>query len=91
MAGKKDQITVPGRAESDESEGDSDDDSDGSDFENGSLKCTTGRQFTVAEKIEILDYYRGEGIYLFVVYYSYSSDTCLIFILNILFYICVIP
>ena len=32
---------MPGRAESDESEGDSDDDSDGSDFENGSLKCTT--------------------------------------------------
>ena len=79
---------MPGRAESDESEGDSDDDSDGSDFENGSLKCTTGRQFTVAEKIEILDY-RGEGIYLFVVYYSYSSDSYLF--LNILFYICVIP
>ena len=73
----------------DESDGDSDDHSDGSESENGSLKCTTGRQFTVAEKIEILDYYRGEGIYLFVVYYSYSSDSYLF--LNILFYICVIP
>ncbi len=74
----------------DESDGDSDDHSDGSESENGSLKCTTGRPFTVAEKIEILDYYRDEGIYLFV-YYSYSSDSYLIFILNILFYICVIP
>jgi hypothetical protein len=56
----------------------------GSDFEDGSLKCTTGRQFTVAEKIEILDYYRGEGIYFFVVYYSYSSDSY--FFLFLIFY-----
>ncbi len=71
LAGNKDKITVPGRDESDESDGDSDDHSDGSESENGSLKCTTGRPFTVAEKIEILDYYRGEGIDLFVCY-SYS-------------------